>query len=48
VYRWAGQMLLDAASLRRRGEIEALAATNARKRMRTTGSEPVAAKAVGG
>jgi trehalose 6-phosphate synthase len=29
VYRWAGQMLLDAAQLRRRDEIEALAQSNA-------------------
>lgn len=38
VYRWAGQMLLDAASLRRRAEIEALAASHALKRMRHTDS----------
>ena len=29
VYRWAGQMLLDAAQLRRREAIETLAASNA-------------------
>ena len=28
VYRWAGQMLLDAAQLRRREAIETLAASN--------------------
>jgi trehalose-6-phosphate synthase len=33
VYRWAGQMLLDAANLRRRGEIEAIAAANALRRI---------------
>lgn len=34
VYRWAGQMLLDAASLRRRRHIQALAATHALTQMR--------------
>jgi trehalose 6-phosphate synthase len=32
VYCWAGQMLLDCAQLRRRGEIEAVAAANAARR----------------
>jgi trehalose 6-phosphate synthase len=47
VYRWAGQMLLDAASLRRRGEIEAIAATNALKRLRATSAGSVSAWAAG-
>jgi trehalose 6-phosphate synthase len=33
VYRWAGQMLLDAASLRRRKEIEAIAARHALRKV---------------
>jgi trehalose 6-phosphate synthase len=36
VYRWAGQMLLDAANLRRRSEIEAIAAANALRAMQRT------------
>jgi len=47
VYRWAGQMLLDAASLRRRSEIEALAASNALKRRRAI-KVGTAARAVSG
>ena len=47
VYRWAGQMLLDAASLRRRGEIEALAATNALKRIRRTDAGSGAIRVLG-
>lgn len=47
VYRWAGQMLLDAASLRRRGEIEAIAAANALKRVRATSAGSVGARVAG-
>lgn len=48
VYRWAGQMLLDAASLRRRSVIEALATGNALKRLRATKAGPAAVRVAGG
>jgi trehalose 6-phosphate synthase len=47
VYRWAGQMLLDAASLRRRRHIQALAATHALTQMRRPDFVETAIRAIG-
>jgi trehalose 6-phosphate synthase len=44
VYRWAGQMLLDAAQLRRRQEIQAIAARNVMSKVHLASTEAAVAK----